>query len=215
MENAGSKKKQAYDEIKRMIIENELEKNSPLVERTLCDILGISRTPVREALRELAADGLVDIIDGKGVYVRRIDFKDMIEIFEVREALERKAIQLFIERIDNDQMEELQRYMDAQEEAYSHDDHKTFMDCDMKIHYLIAAGAKNGRLKKSIMDIYDQIRQIAISSRDDDNVRKMAIEDHRKILEAVRSRNVEAAENAMIDHIRKTMEIHKEKYYLL
>lgn len=215
MDNAGSKKKQAYDEIKRMIIENEMKKDIPLVERTLCDMLGISRTPVREALRELAADGLVDIIDGKGVYVKKIEFRDMIEIFEVREALERKAIQLFIERMDKAQLAEFQDYMDAQEKAYAHDDHKTFMECDMKIHYLIADGAKNGRLKKSIMDIYDQIRQIAISSRDDDSVRKMAIEAHREILSAVEKRDVEAAEKAIVSHIRETMELHRDKYYLL
>ena len=215
MENTGSKKQQAYDEIKRMIIENEVEKDAPLVERTLCDLLGISRTPVREALRELAADGLVDIIDGKGVYVKRIDYKDMIEIFEVREALERKAIQLFIERMDQSQLEEFQRYMNAQEQAYEQDDHKAFMDCDMKIHYLIADGARNGRLKKSIMDIYDQIRQIAISSRDDDSVRKMAIEAHRNILNAIEKRDVDEAEAAIISHIRETMELHKDKYYLL
>ena len=97
-----SKKQRAYNGIKDMIIKGKLKKETPLVERQLCDILGISRTPVREALRELAKDGLVEIIDGKGVYVKKLDFRDMVEIFEVREALEGMSIRLFIERADED-----------------------------------------------------------------------------------------------------------------
>ncbi len=214
VENA-SKKQQAYEKIKKMIIDNEVEKDAPLVERVLCEKLGISRTPVREALRELANDGLVNIIDGKGVYVKRIDFKDMIEIFEVREALERKAIQLFIERLDPESLEQFRKYMAEQEEAYRLDRHKEFMETDMKIHFLIADGAKNRHLKDYIVSIYDQIRQIAISSKDDKRTRDMAMQAHQKILKAVEERDIPSAEQAIIEHIEETMQIHKDRYYLL
>ena len=210
-----SKKQQAYEQIKKMIIENEVEKDAPLVERVLCERIGISRTPVREALRELSNEGLVNIIEGKGVYVKRIDFKDMIEIFEVREALERKAIQLFIERMDEDTLAKLQGYMQEQEEDYKLEKHKEFMNVDMKIHFLIADGAKNNILKNYITAIYDQIRKIAISSRDDGAIRDMAIDAHRKILKAVEERDIPAAEQAIVEHIEDTMKIYRDRYYLL
>lgn len=210
-----SKKQIAYEKIKKMIIENDVEKDAPLVERTLCEQLGLSRTPVREALRELAADGLVNIIDGKGVYVKKIDFKDMIEIFEVREALECKAIELFIQRIDTETYDMLVKYMAEQEEAYKKELHKEFMDIDMKIHFLFASGSKNSRLENLIVSIYDQIRQMAISSKDDAVMRQKAIAAHREILKAIEEKDVEAAKKAVSDHIKETMNEHKDKYYLL
>ena len=215
MESGKSKKQLAYEKLKSMIIENEIPKDAPLVERTLCEQLGISRTPVREALRELANDDLVTIIDGKGVYVKKIDFKDMIEIFEVREALECKAIELFIERIDSETHELLIKYMDEQEEAYKKELHKEFMDIDMKIHFLIASGSKNKRLETLIISIYDQIRQMAISSKDDNIMREKAIAAHKAILKAIEDNDIDAAKKAMSDHIKETMDIHKDKYYLL
>jgi DNA-binding GntR family transcriptional regulator len=215
MESGKSKKQLAYEKLKSMIIENEIPKDAPLVERTLCEQLGISRTPVREALRELANDDLVTIIDGKGVYVKKIDFKDMIEIFEVREALECKAIELFIERIDSETHELLIKYMDEQEEAYKKELHKEFMDIDMKIHFLIASGSKNKRLETLIISIYDQIRQIAISSKDDNIMREKAIAAHKVILKAIEDNDIDAAKKAMSDHIKETMDIHKDKYYLI
>ena len=215
MESGKSKKQLAYEKLKSMIIENEIPKDAPLVERTLCEQLGISRTPVREALRELANDDLVTIIDGKGVYVKKIDFKDMIEIFEVREALECKAIELFIERIDAKTHELFIKYMEEQEEAYKKELHKEFMDIDMKIHFLIASGSKNKRLETLIISIYDQIRQMAISSKDDNIMREKAIAAHKAILKAIEDNDIDTAKKAMSDHIKETMDIHKDKYYLL
>lgn len=210
-----SKKHIAYDYIKNLIIDNELPQNSPLVERSLCEQLGISRTPVREALRELSNEGLVTIIDGKGVYVKKIDFKDMIEIFEVREALEYKAIELFIERIDSATLDELKAYMAAQEAAYHEGLHKQFMDVDMKIHYLIASGSKNKRLENLIVSIYDQIRKMAISSKDNPLMREKALAAHKAIVDAVERKDIAGAKSAMRTHIKETMDIHKDKYYLL
>jgi len=210
-----SKKQIAYDGIKEMIIKGQVKKDSPLVERQLCDALGISRTPIREALRELANDGLVEIIDGKGVYVKRIEFRDMIEIFEMREALERMAIKLFVERAEQERIDSFKRYMEIQENAYKNEDHEVFMQTDMQIHNLIAEGAQNNRLKTSIRNIYDQVRQIAISVKDDKKVRDTAIAAHRKILQAILSRDVEAAELAMAEHIVEVKNQHKDRYYML
>lgn len=209
-----SKKQIAYEQIKKLIIENEIPKDAPLVERTLCEQLGISRTPVREALRELASEGLVMIIEGKGVYVKKVEFKDMIEIFEIREALESKAIELFIQRLDDETLALMKQYMDDQEEEYENGLHKEFMDTDMKIHYLIAKGSKNSRLENYIVSIYDQIHQMAVSSKDDPEMRERAIQAHRALYQAVLDRDIEKAKKTMSDHIKETMDIHKEKYYL-
>lgn len=212
---ATSKKQIAYQQIKNMIMNGEITKDSPLVERQLCDKLGISRTPIREALRELANDGLVELIDGKGVYVKRIEFRDMVEIFEMREALERMAVKLFVERADKEAVDVLKEYMDKQEEAYKDDEHAVFMEMDMKIHSHIAQEAQNKRLEVAINNIYDQIMQIAVSVRDDQKIRDMAISAHRKILKAVLDRDSEAAQKALVEHVIEIKKIHMERYYLL
>jgi len=209
-----SKKQIAYDGIKKMIVSGAVTKDTPLVERQLCEKLGVSRTPVREALRDLAGEGMVEIIEGKGVYVKKIEFKDMLELFELREALEGMAIQLFVERMDEDDLGNLQELMEEQEEAYSKDNHEEFMKIDMKIHNLIAEGARNQRLKNSISSIYDQISQLAILVKDDTRVRDMAIRAHRKMIDAVTNRDAEAARKAIVEHINEVKELHKDRYYL-
>lgn len=210
-----SKKQLAYDGIKEMIVNGKVKKDTPLVERQLCEMLGISRTPVREALRELANDELVEVIDGKGVYVKKIEFRDMIEIFEMREALERMAMKLFMERIQDEMIQLFQEYMREQEEAYQNDEHEAFMDIDMKIHDAIAEGAQNTRLRNAISVIYDQIKQMAISAKDDSVMRDIAIKAHRKMLAAMLAKDSEAAQAAIVEHIIEVKSIHRERYYLL
>lgn len=212
---APSKKQIAYDGIKKIIVNGKVKKDAPLVERQLCEMLGISRTPVREALRELANDELVEVIEGKGVYVKKIEFRDMIEIFEMREALERMAMKLFMERIQDEKIELFQTYMAAQEEAYKNDEHEAFMDIDMKIHVAIADGAQNARLRNAISVIYDQIKQMAISAKDDSKVRDIAIRAHRKMLDAILAGDSKAAQEAIVEHIVEVKSIHRERYYLL
>lgn len=210
-----TKKQIAYKKIKELIINNEVEKNTPLVERQLCELIGVSRTPIREALRELANEDLVEIIDGKGVYVKRMDFRDMVELFEVREALESMAVRLFTERLDTEYRDKFKVYMEEQKEAYNQGDQKTFMDVEKKIHLLIAEGSKNRRLNDEIVMIYDQMKQIAISARDDEEIRSAAMESHSQIFEAVMSGKAEDASRIMVRHIKETLELNKERYYLL
>ena len=210
-----SKKQLAYDGIKKIIRDGQIRKDVPLVERRLCENLGISRTPIREALRELENEGLLEVIEGKGIYVKRIEFREMVEIFEVREALERMAVKLYVERAQDEDLELFQKYMEEQEEAYKKDKHDLFMQIDMKIHMLIAESAQNIRLKKLIQTIYDQVQQMAISAKDDACMRDIAIRAHRRILAAVLKRDGEEAQRAIVQHIVETKNIHKDLYYLL
>ncbi|MCD8001027.1 MAG: GntR family transcriptional regulator, partial [Oscillospiraceae bacterium] len=94
-----SKKQTAYNRIKDMILNNHLKPGDSIVEREICESLGVSRTPVRAAFAELAEEGLVEIIPGRGVFVSRIRFEDMIEIYDIREALECMSVKLLTERI--------------------------------------------------------------------------------------------------------------------
>lgn len=210
-----TKKQLAYEKIKELIVHNELDKDSPLVERQLCDIIGISRTPIREALRELANEDYVEIIEGKGIYIKKIDFRDMMELFELREALEGMSIRLFTERAEEAYLLRLRDYMTEQQQAYDQGNHRIFMDIDMKIHSLIADGSKNRRLRDEIIMIYDHIRQIAILAQDDTQVRDTAMKAHIRIFEAVLEGDPERSQEAMVQHIRETLELHEGKYYLL
>lgn len=215
LDPAPSKKIIAYNGIKQLMKEGTFAKDTPLVERQLCEVLEVSRTPVREALRELANEGLVEIIEGKGVYVKRIDFKDMIEIFELREALETMTIKLFLERAGQYEVQRFEELMAEQEEAYEKEEHAKFMKNDMKLHNLIAEGAQNTRIRQVVSNIYDQIQQMAISVKDDATIRDMAIRAHRSILEAVKARDVEQAQKVMAAHVVEVKEFYKDKYYLL
>lgn len=215
MGNTGLSKKQiAYNQIKEMVISG-LPAGAPLVERDLCEKLDVSRTPVREALRQLASEGLVDIIDGKGVFVAKIRFEDMVEIFELREALESMAVTLFVKRREQALIDELNELMDQQEKFYAADDHQALMECDMKFHELIARGSRNKRLCDMIVSIYNQIRQMAISVQDDQAVRDLAVKSHRKIMDAILERKEEEAAKLMAAHVRETKQYHIERYYML
>ena len=209
-----SKKQLAYNGIREMITNGELKKDTPLVERQLCGILGVSRTPVREALRELANDNLVEIIEGKGVYVKQVEFRDMIEIFEIREALECMAMKLFMERKEAEDIETLKQCFFKQEEAYKNEAYDKFMKVDMQFHALISDGARNKRLRDEISNIYKQVRQIAIASKDDEEVRNFAMKAHKKIIGAVLEDDKQKAQDAIVEHIVEVKNIHKNRYYL-
>ena len=105
--------------------------------------------------------------------------------------------------------------MNEQEDAYKKEMHKEFMAVDMKIHFLLASGSRNNRLENLIISIYDQICQLAISSKDDEDMREKAFNAHKAILDAIEKRDIDAAKKAVSVHIRQTMEIHRDKYYLL
>jgi DNA-binding GntR family transcriptional regulator len=206
-----TKQKWLYDQIKKAIIGNEYLPGAMLVERSLCEQYEISRTPVREALRQLANEGMVEQIIGKGAFVAEISFGDMIEIFEMREALEREAIKLFIIKNDTALIEKLQECFETQIK-YEDSDPVKFMDKDMESHFIIAEGAKNKRLTAALATIYGQIEMMAISAKNDENLRKMARGHHQKIMDAILKQDIPLAEQCIVEHIVAVKKYHISKH---
>lgn len=211
---SGKTKKQfAYDRIKEMIISGRFSPRDALVERQLCQELGISRTPVREALQALVNDGMLES-DGKGIFLRQVNLRDLIELFELRLALESLAIHLFVERATDDDIAQLRSLFETAEAALQADDHNKFMEYDMQFHSFIASGSKNHRLCETIESNYDRIHFMAVSVRNDPVLCRMASENHAQIMRAVEQRDKDAAVQCMIKHINEVKSYHQNRFYL-
>ena len=205
-----SKQEYVYNEIRRRIIDNVYKPGTRLVERSIGEELNVSRTPVREAFKRLEQDGFVQI-SGRGALVSEISIDNMLEIFEMREALEKMAIKLFLLKANNEMFERLENCAREQQAAYDKGDADLYMKKDMEFHNLIAEGSKNGRLINGIRGIYDQVSMLAISAENDAALLTMAVKQHNEIMAAIKSRDIQRAENAITNHIVDTKKYHISK----
>jgi DNA-binding GntR family transcriptional regulator len=125
----------------------------------------------------------------------------------MREALEREAIKLFIIKNDEALTERLKECFKTQME-YENTDPVKFMDNDMQFHFIIAEGAKNKRLTGALATIYDQVEMMAVSAKNDENLRKMARVHHQKIIDAILKRDVRMSEQCIVEHIVEVKNYH-------
>ncbi len=194
------------EEIRRRILRRELPTGAQIRVETVAAQLGVSRTPVLDALRQLAAEGLVDIAPRRGCFVRPLLVSDVREIFDAREAVElfctRSAI---TEQRNTGLAETLTTFiaeMERQVCGESFEDYEAFTSADRSFHDSIVGLTNNARL----IDIYGNLnvhmhvmrvhlfQQLEAPTR--------VLMDHRKILSAIADGNVRAAEKATIDHLR-------------
>lgn len=196
-----NKQQFAYDAIKQAIVENIYKPDTLLVERTLCAALGISRTPVREALKRLCFEGYVVSIPEKGMFVSKIRLEDMIEIYEIREALEKMAIRLLVERKNNDVVKQLEECFDSHERAFKAGTFDIAMHKDVEFHHIYVKGCRNKRLADYLMTIYDQNDRLAFSISEYPEVVSFFMEQHRKILSAVKASDPTLAALSVEEHI--------------
>ena len=201
-----SKQQIAYEAIKDAIINYRLKSGEILVERQLCAKLGISRTPVREALRILANEGLVEFIPNKGAFVSHIRVEDIIEIYDIRANLEGLAVRLYISSIPDSIIDELRSLIAIQEDALSRGQVEEFIKSDIKFHRLYVENSSNKRLKSMLQTISDQITRFAMTTlKETGNVLedhyKQSLKQHYEILDAITVRDGEKAEQAIKKHI--------------
>ena len=190
-----------FEALREAIITGALKPGERLMEVQLADELGVSRTPVREAIRKLEHEGFVVMIPRKGAYVADISLKDVAEIFDVRTALEALAAQLAAERATDEDLERVERILVEYGECVESGDTARLIEVDTRFHEAIYQMAGNSRLKQMLSLLSEQImryRTMTLSHRP--RMRK-ALEEHRRIVEAIASRDAQRAARLAREHI--------------
>jgi len=190
-----------YETLRDAIINQILKPGERLMEIQLADEMGVSRTPVREAIRKLELEGLIVMVPRRGAYVAGISMKDIHEVFEVRGALEALAAKLAAERITNEELEEMERRLVQEAEETVANNLRSIVEIDTSFHELLYKAARNSRLIQFINNLQEQLHRFRSASLARPGRSKTALEEHKKIVEALAERNAKLAEKLAIEHI--------------
>ena len=193
---------QAYRELKNIILEHQVPLGGKLNEGELAGALGISRTPVREAINRLEKEGLIEILPQRGAFVVQFSEKDIFELFLIRENLEGLAAYLAAERVDENHLAKLTSCIEGFREPFGQKDIKRYAKEDFKFHQTIVMLSDAQRLINLISTLYDHIRIFRLTTMGLSDRMKTSLEDHRLLIEALRKRNPVESEQRMRLHIR-------------
>ena len=194
-----------FTKIREDILAGVYKENEELKEAILGKELGVSRTPVREALRQLELEGLVTIIPNKGAYVTGITKKDIHDIYAIRSYLEGLCARWACEHITQEQIEALDEtiYLSAFHARRGHNDQ--LVELDNKFHELIYEASGSKILNHVLSDFHhyvERIRKVSLSST---NRATKSIQEHEAIFEAIKKRDGDLAESLAHEHIMNTI----------
>lgn len=201
----GTLKGQVFELIKSAILNGSLPPGQIFSQDQLSELFGVSRTPVREAILELQKSGLVIVHRGKGIEVVPLTKEDVLEIMEMRQALEGIACELAVEKMDNKTVGVLKSILSEQEEAAGAGDKERFLEKDGLLHRIIAESTCNSRLYSAIEDLRDQFIRIGNYAILNGNRMNEVLAEHKLLIEAIVNRKPDNARQAIIAHLRKTL----------
>jgi DNA-binding GntR family transcriptional regulator len=190
-----------FESLREAIINGNLEPGERMMEIQLADEMGVSRTPVREAIRKLELEGFVVMIPRKGAYVAGISLKDIADVFEIRAALESLAAALAAERITEEELESLECSLVKVAECTEADDLEALITVDTDFHDILYKASRNERLVQIVSNLREQIQRFRMTSLSQPGRMKDAMEEHRKLVEALSERNIELARTLAREHI--------------
>lgn len=191
-----------FKTIRQAILTGELKPGERLMEIHLAEKLGVSRTPVREAIRQLELEGLVIMVPRKGAQVASITEKSMTDVLELRLALDKLAVELACKRITEEQKAELKDKLEAFEKAVETKDAGEIAKADVAYHDMIFDATGNLRLGQMVNNLAEQMYRYRFEYIKDATRHDKLISEHRKIYEAIMARNVEEAVEAISTHIK-------------
>ncbi|NLO98213.1 MAG: GntR family transcriptional regulator [Peptococcaceae bacterium] len=186
------------------IVKGVLEPGERLMEIQLAEELGVSRTPVREAIRKLELEGFVVMIPRKGAYVAGVSYKDIKDVFEIRAALEGLAAGLAAEKITDDEIEQMERVLHYEKEPATLEE---MVQNDTDFHALLYKASRNERLISILGNLREQIQRFRTTSLAVPGRPKYAIQEHRAIVDAIAKHDVEEAQSLATAHIENAAKV--------
>jgi len=190
-----------FNILRQKILDGKYLPGDSLIETKLAEELGVSRTPIREAIRQLELEGLVDSIPNKGVIVRGISAKDIEDIYTIRTMLEGLAARWAVEKISNQELENLKNNFELMEFYTAKGDIEQIAKLNTQFHEIIFKATKSGILQHILTDFQYYVQWARYYSLKSPGRPLETLEEHRKIVGALYSKNPDNAEKYVNEHI--------------
>jgi DNA-binding GntR family transcriptional regulator len=196
-----------YEELKMQILKGTIVPGTRLMEVDLAEEMGVSRTPIREAIRKLEKEGLVTIEPRRGAYASQVSTKDMVEILEVRQDMEGLAAAFAAKRISPEQLAELKKISDLYNKAVAEGNMEDMIKYDTRFHRIIVESCNN----KVLLSMIEQLHELVLRFRYIyyDNFRKAENmpSEHSIILNAIENCDPDTAREAADSHIDRLKQL--------
>lgn len=171
--------------LRQAILDGTLQPGERLMEIQLAEDLGVSRTPVREAIRRLEMEGFLVMVPRRGTYVSDVSLKDISEVFEIRASLEMLAAELAAERITEEELEQMERLLVDIGEYISTGDVERAVESDGQFHDILYKASRNDRLAGIIGNLREHFTRFRSISMAYPGRLKNTLEEHRRLLDAI------------------------------
>ncbi len=189
------------ENIRQAIISGQFPAGMRLMELQLAEEMGVSRTPVREAIRKMELEGLVVMIPRRGAYVANISIKDINEVYEVRTALDVLAAGLAAEKITDEEVAEMRRLIEVDRPLVAEKNYPKIIENDTAFHDIIYRASGNRRCMTIINNLREQITAIRGSSMPYPGRLEVMLEEHTAIVDAIAKHNAKKAQEAVRVHM--------------
>lgn len=190
-----------FNTLRQAILRGEMKPGERLMEIQLANKLGVSRTPIREALRKLELEGLVNMVPRKGAEVADITEKSLRDVLEVRKALEELSVQLACEKITEEEIEELKRVAERFKDTLDDQDVTKIAEADVAFHDVIYTATDNQKLILLLNNLREQMYRYRVEYLKKEEAYPQLIAEHEELIDNISKRNKEEATRIMCEHI--------------
>lgn len=193
--------------LRQMLVEGRIAPGAKLNERELCEVLDVSRTPLREAIKMLAAEGLVELLPNRGAIAVQLTEEDVRNTFEVMAGLEAQSGELAAQRITDAELAEIRAMHFEMMAAYTRRDLSNYYRLNAAIHRAINAAARNPVLSATYDRVNARLQALRFRSNQDEEKWKSAVREHEQMVQALAARDAAAMRKVLAAHLQNKLDV--------
>jgi DNA-binding GntR family transcriptional regulator len=201
-DQAGSLRSRVFNQLQNDILNGLYEPGDSLIETKLSEEMGVSRTPVREAIRQLELEGLVQSFPNKGVVVKGISDQDIEDIYTIRMLIEGLAARWAAEKITPQELEELKEAVELEEFYTLRNDHNHLLQFDSRFHDIIFKASKSKPLMHTLSTFHHYVQKARSLSMMSPGRAMAVLEEHKAVLQAIIDKDAYKAERLTTEHVK-------------
>lgn len=198
---------QVAQQLRQLLVEGQIAPGAKLNERALCEVLHVSRTPLREAIKMLAAEGLVELLPNRGAIAVALSQADVCSTFELMAGLEALSGELATQRITDAELAEIRALHFEMLAAWTRRDLSTYYRLNALIHRAINAAAKNPVLTATYNQVNARLQALRFRSNQDEEKWQQAVAEHERMVQALAARDAAAMRAVLTQHLNHKRDV--------